>query len=148
MVRQASLFSRVEVFGKLNGAVGNFNAHLAAYPDADWPDISARFVGSLDLSPASYTTQIEPHDWIAEYADALRRFNTVLIDFAEEVGVAADPDALINMVAGKLLAGNISDTLRGEIAGMLALVPEDQALLRAAETIYLVATSPEFAYQR
>ena len=74
--------------------------------------------------------------------------DTVLLDFAEEVGVAADPDALIDMVAAKLLAGDISDTLRGEIAGMLALVPEDQALLRAAETIYLVATSPEFAYQR
>ena len=74
--------------------------------------------------------------------------DTVLIDFAEEVGVAADADALIDMVAGKLLAGEISATLRGEISGMLALIPEDQALLRAAETIYLVATSPEFAYQR
>jgi uncharacterized protein (DUF1800 family) len=74
--------------------------------------------------------------------------DTVLIDFAAEVDIAADADALINMVAGKLLAGEISTVLRDEIAGMLALIPADQGLLRAAETIYLVATSPEFAYQR
>jgi uncharacterized protein (DUF1800 family) len=74
--------------------------------------------------------------------------DTVLIDFAEEVAIAADADALINMVAGKLLAGEISTVLRDEIAGMLALIPTDENLLRAAETIYLVATSPEFAYQR
>lgn len=74
--------------------------------------------------------------------------DTVLIDFAEEEAIAADADALIDMVAGKLLAGEISTTLRNEIAGMLALIPPDQGLLRAAETIYLVASSPEFAYQR
>jgi len=74
--------------------------------------------------------------------------DTVLIDFAEEVAIAGDADALIDMVARKLLAGEISTALRGEIAGMLALIPADQGLLRAAETIYLVATSPEFAYQR
>lgn len=74
--------------------------------------------------------------------------DTVLIDFAAEVAIADDADALIDMVAGKLLAGEISATLRDEITGILAVIPADQGLLRAAETIYLIATSPEFAYQR
>jgi len=72
----------------------------------------------------------------------------VFINFEQEMAVAADIDALIDMVTGKLLAGQISDTLRTEIAGMLALVPETDRAVRAAETIYLVVTSPEFAYQR
>ncbi len=72
----------------------------------------------------------------------------VFINFEEEMAIAADPDALIDMVAGKLLAGQISDTLRQEIAGMLARVPETDAAIRAAETIYFVVTSPEYAYQR
>ena len=72
----------------------------------------------------------------------------VYIDFSEEMAVAADADALINMVADKLLGGVISETLRNEIAGMLALVPDTDAAIRAAETIYFVTTSPEYAYQR
>lgn len=74
--------------------------------------------------------------------------DTVLVDFAAETAIAADADALIDMVADKLLAGQISSTLRTEINGMLVRIPPDQTLLRAAETIYLVVTSPEFAYQR
>jgi uncharacterized protein (DUF1800 family) len=72
----------------------------------------------------------------------------VLIDISEEIAVADDIDALIDLVAGKLLGGEISTTLRTEIAGMLALIPDTEATLRSAETIYLVATSPEYAYQR
>jgi uncharacterized protein (DUF1800 family) len=72
----------------------------------------------------------------------------VYIDFSAEMAIASDVDALINMVASKLLGGDISDTLRNEIAGMLALIPEADAAIRAAEAIYFVATSPEFAYQR
>ncbi len=74
----------------------------------------------------------------------------VYIDFSEEMAIAADADALINMVAEKLLGGQISDTLRNEIGGMLALLPatDDNAAIRAAETIYFVVTSPEYAYQR
>ena len=72
----------------------------------------------------------------------------VFINIAEEMAIAADSDALIDMVAGKLLGGVISDTLRQEIAGMLVRIPETEAVLRAAETIYLVVTSPEYAYQR
>ena len=72
----------------------------------------------------------------------------IFIDIAEEMAVAADTDALIDMVAGKLLGGVISDPLREEVAGMLARVPETESALRAAEAIYLVVTSPEYAYQR
>ena len=72
----------------------------------------------------------------------------VLIDISEELAVASNTDGLIDLVVGKLLGGDISDALRNEIAGMLALIPETETTLRAAETIYLVVTSPEFAYQR
>jgi adenylosuccinate lyase len=75
----------VAVRGKFNGAVGNFNAHVAAYPDVDWPALSARFVTSLGLDPNPLTTQIEPHDWIAEYCHALSRYNTVLTDLCRDV---------------------------------------------------------------
>jgi len=82
---QASRFASVTVVGKFNGAVGNFNAHAIAYPDLDWRDISARFLSSLGLENTAYTTQIEPHDWIAEYAQAVTRYNTVLIDLCQDV---------------------------------------------------------------
>jgi uncharacterized protein (DUF1800 family) len=72
----------------------------------------------------------------------------VYIDFSEEMAIAADTDALINMVSDKLLAGQISEPLRNEIAGMLALIPATDTAVRAAETIYFVTTSPEYAYQR
>ncbi|MDE0754460.1 MAG: adenylosuccinate lyase [Woeseiaceae bacterium] len=75
----------VEIRGKFNGAVGNFNAHLAAYPDADWLRIGSDFVKSLGLDPNTHTTQIEPHDWIAEYSQALFRHNTILIDFCRDI---------------------------------------------------------------
>ena len=72
----------------------------------------------------------------------------VYIDFSEEMLIADDADALIDLVAEKLLGGQISDTLRDEIGGMLALIPETDTTVRAAEAIYFVVTSPEFAYQR
>ncbi len=83
--RAQKQFKAVEILGKFNGAVGNYNAHVIAYPDADWPAISHRFVESLGVQPNPYTTQIEPHDWTAEYAQALIRYNTILIDFARDV---------------------------------------------------------------
>jgi adenylosuccinate lyase len=82
--RQAELFAAVTIHGKFNGAVGNHNAHLAAYPEADWIAITDRFLDSLGLKTTRYTTQIEPHDWIAEYCQALARFNTVLIDLTRD----------------------------------------------------------------
>jgi len=76
--------SRVPVRGKINGAVGNFNAHVAACPDVDWPALGRRLVESLGLEWNPYTTQIEPHDWMAEYFDALARCNTVLLDLCRD----------------------------------------------------------------
>ncbi len=83
--RQAKQIEESPVLGKINGAVGNYNAHLAAYPDADWPGIASDFVGSLGLGWNPYTTQIEPHDYLAEIFDAFSRLNTVLIDLARDI---------------------------------------------------------------
>jgi adenylosuccinate lyase len=77
-------FDKVEILAKWNGAVGNYNAHVAALPDVDWPAVSRRFVESQGLIWNEYSTQIEPHDWIGEYCDALAGLNTVLIDFARD----------------------------------------------------------------
>ena len=75
----------VTPLGKLNGAVGNYNAHFAAWPDVDWPGLSQEVVRSLGISHNPLTTQIEPHDWIAEYCHSLIRINTVLLDFCRDV---------------------------------------------------------------
>jgi adenylosuccinate lyase len=83
--RQRDGIARVAVLGKMNGAVGNFNAHVAALPAVDWPRFSAEFVQSLGIEANPYTTQIEPHDWIAEYCHAVLRANTVLVDFARDM---------------------------------------------------------------
>ncbi len=83
--RQREQVITVPLLGKLNGAVGNYNAHLAAYPDVDWERTAREFVTSLGLSWNPYTTQIEPHDYIAELFDAVSRFNTILLDFDRDV---------------------------------------------------------------
>ena len=83
--RQIASFARMPIKGKMNGAVGNYNAHAIAYPDMDWEKIAARAVTSLGLEFNPYTTQIEPHDGIAEYCDALARANTILIDLDRDV---------------------------------------------------------------
>lgn len=83
--RQLKQFNNVELLGKINGAVGNYNAHLSAYPQIDWAKNAEHFVTSLGLTFNPYTTQIEPHDYIAELFDALRRYNTILIDFNRDV---------------------------------------------------------------
>ena len=86
MQRQRDQFARVALLGKINGAVGNYNAHLCAYPEVDWETLARDFVTTelgLDWNP--YTTQIEPHDCIAELFDALARFNTVLIDACRDL---------------------------------------------------------------
>ena len=82
--RQRESFEAVNLFGKMNGATGTYSAHLAAYPELDWPDISRRFVTSLGLEWNPYTTQIEPHDYMAELFHALMRFNTVLLDLCRD----------------------------------------------------------------
>lgn len=83
--RQQQQFIAVTPLGKFNGAVGNYNAHLVTYPNIDWPAISQQFVERLGLTWNAYTTQIEPHDYIAEYCDALARFNNVLIDLSADI---------------------------------------------------------------
>jgi adenylosuccinate lyase len=85
-VRRARLrWARVVVRGKWNGAVGNYNAHIVAAPGVDWPAVSRTFVESLGLEYNSHTTQIEPHDWIAEYCDALAGLDVILIDLCRDV---------------------------------------------------------------
>jgi adenylosuccinate lyase len=83
--RTQKQFAEIEILGKFNGAVGNYNAHAIAYPDVDWPAIAKGFIESLGIDVNPYTTQIEPHDWTAEYSHALMRYNTILIDFSRDI---------------------------------------------------------------
>jgi adenylosuccinate lyase len=99
-------FSSVEILGKINGAVGNFNAHLAAYPDIDWMKLSRAFVESLGLRWNAYTTQIEPHDWIAEYCHALERFNTALTDLCRDLWGYVS----LGYFSQKLVAGEVGSS--------------------------------------
>jgi len=83
--RQRKQLAAVEISGKINGAVGNYNAHAITYPEVDWQQFSQRFIESLGLEVNAYTTQIEPHDGVAEYCDAVRRANIILIDLARDI---------------------------------------------------------------
>jgi len=83
--RQRQQTAATAIFGKINGAVGNYNAHIATYKDLDWPKITRLFVTELGLEWNAYTTQIEPHDYIAELFDAICRFNTILLDFNRDI---------------------------------------------------------------
>jgi adenylosuccinate lyase len=83
--RQRDQIAQVEILGKINGAVGNYNAHISAYPDLDWHTFAKEFVNSLGITLNEFTTQIEPHDYIAELFDAIARFNTILLDFDRDV---------------------------------------------------------------
>jgi adenylosuccinate lyase len=83
--RQREQLKAVPILGKINGAVGNYNAHLSAYPELDWQGMAEKFVTGLGLEWNPYTTQIEPHDYVAEFFDALARFNTILIDFDRDI---------------------------------------------------------------
>ena len=83
--RQTTQIKKLQVLGKFNGAVGNYSAHFSAYPDLNWPEFAQQFVESLGIRFNPYTTQIEPHDYIAELFDAICRCNTILIDFSRDV---------------------------------------------------------------
>ena len=83
--RQIDQLSAVQIMGKFNGAVGNFNAHVSAYPEIDWQNVSKDFIEKLGINFAPYSSQIESHDYIAEYFHALNRFNTILIDFCRDI---------------------------------------------------------------
>ncbi|WP_118986231.1 adenylosuccinate lyase [Photorhabdus sp. CRCIA-P01] len=106
MERQYRQLEQVEILGKINGAVGNYNAHIAAYPQVDWHQFSETFVTSLGIKWNPYTTQIEPHDYIAELFDTLARFNTILIDFDRDIwGYIA-----LNHFKQKTVAGEIGSS--------------------------------------
>ncbi|NIG62160.1 MAG: adenylosuccinate lyase [Serratia symbiotica] len=106
MERQFSQLAHVEIMGKINGAVGNYNAHIVAYPDVDWHSFSETFVTSLGITWNPYTTQIEPHDYIAELFDCMIRFNTILIDFDRDIwGYIA-----LNHFTQKTIAGEIGSS--------------------------------------
>ena len=83
--RQLKLIKKTEFLGKINGAIGNYNAHFSAYPEVDWQATAEEFIAGLGLTWNPYTTQIEPHDYIAEYFDAVCRFNTILMDFDRDL---------------------------------------------------------------
>ncbi|WP_428945878.1 adenylosuccinate lyase [Pantoea sp. FN060301] len=104
--RQLRQLERIEILGKINGAVGNYNAHIAAYPEVDWHALSESFVTSLGITWNPYTTQIEPHDYIAELFDCMARFNTILIDFDRDIwGYIA-----LNHFKQKTIAGEIGSS--------------------------------------
>ncbi|MFC0308740.1 adenylosuccinate lyase [Gallibacterium trehalosifermentans] len=104
--RQYQQLQRVEILGKINGAVGNYNAHLSAYPDIDWHLFSQQFVQDLGIDWNPYTTQIEPHDYIAEFFDCVMRFNTIIIDFDRDIwGYIA-----LNHFKQKTIAGEIGSS--------------------------------------
>jgi adenylosuccinate lyase len=138
--RQSSQLQQQPMLGKINGAVGNFNAHIAACPDLDWPAFAERFVGSLGLTWNPWTTQIEPHDWMAEYFHVLCRYHTVLIDLCRdvwayismgyfkqktvkgEVGSSTMPHK-VNPIDFENAEGNlgVANSLLGHLAGKLPL---------------------------
>jgi adenylosuccinate lyase len=83
--KQREQVAAVQILGKANGAVGNYNAHISAYPEIDWPAFSSQFIESLGLQINPFTIQIEPHDYMAEMFDAISRFNTILIDLSRDI---------------------------------------------------------------
>lgn len=85
LVRARKTFADIEIQGKMNGAVGNYNAHLAAYPELDWPAICRSFLAQLGVRQLPFTTQIEPHDYVAELCHGLMRFNTILLDLNRDL---------------------------------------------------------------
>ncbi|MGL4926120.1 MAG: adenylosuccinate lyase [Plesiomonas shigelloides] len=106
MERQFKQLQQVEIMGKINGAVGNYNAHMVVYPEVDWHRFSEEFVTSLGLTWNPYTTQIEPHDYIAELFDVMARFNTILLDFDRDMwGYIA-----LNHFKQKTIAGEIGSS--------------------------------------
>lgn len=104
--RQLKQLKAVEILGKINGATGNYNAHMVAYPEIDWHQFSEQFVTSLGLIWNPYTTQIEPHDYIAEFFDCIARFNTIIIDLDRDIwGYIA-----LNHFKQKIVAGEIGSS--------------------------------------
>lgn len=104
--RQYQQIEATPLLGKINGAVGNYNAHLSAYPDVDWPALAQQFVTGLGLAWNPYTTQIEPHDYLAEIFDCFARFNTILIDFSRDIWAYIS----LNYFRQKTVAGEVGSS--------------------------------------
>jgi adenylosuccinate lyase len=104
--RQSDLLSEQVILGKINGAVGNFNAHISACPDVDWPAFAQQFVESLGLNWNPWTTQIEPHDWMAESFHTMSRYNTILIDLCRDIWAYIS----IGYFSQKTIAGEIGSS--------------------------------------
>ena len=104
--RQSDLFSRQAILAKINGAVGNFNAHITAFPELNWPQFAQRFVESLGLDWNPWTTQIEPHDWMAESFHTLSRYHTILIDLCRDIWAYIS----IGYFSQKTVAGEIGSS--------------------------------------
>jgi adenylosuccinate lyase len=104
--RQADLLNQQPMLGKINGAVGNFNAHITAYPDVDWPRFAQGFVESLGLTWNPWTTQIEPHDWMAESFHTMSRYHTILIDLCRDIWAYIS----IGYFSQKTIAGEIGSS--------------------------------------
>ena len=104
--RQADQLRQQPMLGKINGAVGNFNAHIAAYPDVNWPKFAQQFVESLGLSWNPWTTQIEPHDWMAESFHSMSRYHTILIDLCRDIWAYIS----IGYFTQKTIAGEIGSS--------------------------------------
>ena len=104
--RQTDQLSLQPILGKINGAVGNFNAHITAYPDVDWPKFAQQFVESLGLSWNPWTTQIEPHDWMAECFHTMSRYHTILIDLCRDIWAYIS----IGYFSQKTIAGEIGSS--------------------------------------
>ncbi|WP_029686208.1 adenylosuccinate lyase [Tatumella saanichensis] len=145
MRRQIRQLEQVEVLGKINGAVGNYNAHLSAYPEVDWHQLSEAFVTSLGIQWNPYTTQIEPHDYIAELFDCVARFNTILIDFDRDIwGYVA-----LNHFKQKTIAGEIgSSTMPHKVNPIDFENSEGNLGLSNAVLQHLAAKLPVSRWQR
>lgn len=143
--RQLEQLQAVPLLGKINGAVGNYNAHLAAYPEVDWHALSERFVTSLGLSWNAYTTQIEPHDYIAELFDAVARFNTIVIDFDRDLwGYIA-----LNHFKQRTVAGEVgSSTMPHKVNPIDFENSEGNLGLANAVMAHLAAKLPVSRWQR
>ncbi|RUO79687.1 adenylosuccinate lyase [Pseudidiomarina taiwanensis] len=143
--RQLEQIKAIPLLGKINGAVGNYNAHLAAYPQVNWHQVSEQFVSSLGLEWNAFTTQIEPHDYIAELFDAVARFNTTVIDLDRDVwGYIA-----LNHFKQKTIAGEVgSSTMPHKVNPIDFENSEGNLGLANAIMAHLAAKLPVSRWQR
>ncbi|PLK59079.1 adenylosuccinate lyase [Candidatus Palibaumannia cicadellinicola] len=145
MVRQYNQLETVEILGKINGSVGNYNAHMVAYPEVNWQRFSEEFVTDLGIKWNPYTTQIEPYDYIAEFLNCVARFNTILIDFNRDIwGYIA-----LHYFKQKTIVGEIgSSTMPHKVNPIDFENSEGNLGLANATMNYLAAKLPISRWQR